>query len=250
MVPKISSPLLTGVLSLCLCLLLICGWQSQIDQKSAFEALMPALQDGLPLSVWWALTHLGETPWALGLCIPWFYLQPRLLMAWGLAASIGGLLSISLKEGFNVLRPAAILDLHSFPHLGPWLYYNSFPSGHTITIFATVGILLMRHHLTDSFSSASKQSTSLSQRGPWLSSVKVAMKLSMRLGMEMGLASLAILVGLSRIALGAHWPLDVLAGACVGGIAACLGMWGMVCLSRFFKRCHWRDGNRVRPVDP
>jgi membrane-associated phospholipid phosphatase len=224
---KIRSPLLMRALRLFVCLLLMSGWQSQLDQTGVFKALMSALQKGLPLSFWWALTHLGETPWALGFCIPWFYVQPRLLLAWGLAAGVGGLLSVSLKEGFNVLRPAALLDLQGLPHLGPWLYYNSFPSGHTITIFATVCILLMRQHLIEPSLSQSGRVSRDSYKGFSLRKVTLLKAI-----MKWGLISLALLVGLSRIALGAHWPLDVLAGACVGGIAACLGIWGVVSLSR------------------
>jgi membrane-associated phospholipid phosphatase len=195
------------LIGLAFLLVLICIGQSHLSQKTIFELTMQGLQF-IPLSGWWSITRLGETLFALALCTPWFWRQPRLILAWGLAAAIGGLLSVSLKEGFNVMRPAMVMNLRHLPHLGPWLYYNSFPSGHTITAFASVGVVLMRSYLKPT----GTQPVAIN----WL-----------EIGLGLVLASL---VGLSRIALGAHWPLDVLAGACVGGIAASLGIIGVLAL--------------------
>ena len=37
--------------------------------------------------------------------------------------------------------------------------------------------------------------------------------------------ALAMLIGLSRVAVGAHWPVDVFAGAACGWLAGCSGAW-------------------------
>lgn len=80
------------------------------------------------------------------------------------------------------------------PHLFPWIFPDtgfSFPSGHTTLSFAFAGFLvgwLLRKK----------------PRSPWATVAIV-------------LAGLwAVLVGASRTVLGVHWPVDVLASACIG----------------------------------
>lgn len=78
-------------------------------------------------------------------------------------------------------------DFSRFIHDAPLIYYNSFPSGHTMTIFAFCFVL------------------------SWLSGTVKAGVL---------LFSLALLVGLSRIYLLQHFGIDVLAGSALGILAA------------------------------
>lgn len=109
-----------------------------------------------------------------------------------LVAVIGGvLLSNALKIGFNRPRPDLVpYDIRVFT--------NSFPSGHAMmaaVVYLTLGNLLARTENT------------------------AAMRLFI-----MGLATLlTVLVGVSRLYLGVHWPSDVLAGWAVG---AC---WALLC---------------------
>jgi membrane-associated phospholipid phosphatase len=78
-------------------------------------------------------------------------------------------------------------DFSRFIHDAPLIYYNSFPSGHTMTIFAFSFIL------------------------SWLSGNSKAGVL---------LFFLALVVGLSRIYLLQHFGIDVLAGSALGILAA------------------------------
>jgi membrane-associated phospholipid phosphatase len=82
-------------------------------------------------------------------------------------------------------RPAAILDPASFHILGKALTHFSMPSGHTLTAFAILTAFYFALEPT--------------KRGAywWLFVV-------------------ATLAGLARIAVGAHWPADVCAGAAIG----------------------------------
>ena len=91
-----------------------------------------------------------------------------------------------LKEYFLELRPSGVLLADQLRILAPTPRDFSFPSGHTAGIFACVGALLP-----------------LIPRG-WLVPAIV----------------LAFLVGFSRIAVGAHWPLDVSAGAFIGSLTS------------------------------
>lgn len=109
-----------------------------------------------------------------------------------LATLGGGLVSVLLKEGFSRPRP----DL--FPH-GAFVYSTSFPSGHAMmsaVVYLTLGALI-------------------AQLIP-----------SRRLKIYvMGIAAaLPILIGISRVYLGVHWPSDVLAGWAAGAAWA-LGCW-------------------------
>jgi undecaprenyl-diphosphatase len=107
-------------------------------------------------------------------------------------AVAGGLLiSTLLKEGFDRPRPDLV------PH-GSIVYTASFPSGHSMlsaVVYLTLGALLARVHA-----------------GRALKAYFLLVA-----------AILTLLVGVSRVYLGVHWPTDVLAGW-AGGAA-----WAILC---------------------
>jgi membrane-associated phospholipid phosphatase len=144
----------------------------------------------LPDWLWSSLTITGHTSMMFALfgffLLPTFK-RPDLITALFFAAIIGGVASTVVKESFQIPRPPAALTTEQFRLIGHKLELVSFPSGHTLTAFG-IGMLLI---------------LGLQLRG-W------------RLAIVLALASL---IALSRIAVGAHWPLDVLAGAALG--AAC-----------------------------
>ena len=97
--------------------------------------------------------------------------------------------------------------------IGPHLTSQSFPSGHTLTGFAFVAVFWV-----------------LSARRPsgWLRIVLMLTATLVGAG-----------VGLSRIAVGVHWPNDVLAGACAGWLAGLSGVWLSEWLQRYWQP--WRS---------
>ena len=109
--------------------------------------------------------------------------------------------SLTLKWLFDAPRPADILALTDFHVVGSVLRGHSFPSGHTITAFAAAGVVWACVWMEQRKNSANYI------HGIVLASVLL----------------LAFLVGFSRMAVGAHWPFDVLAGACVGWLAGLNG---------------------------
>ena len=143
-------------------------------------------------SLWAGLSLLGNGWGLLAVTSPLLVLAPRLMWAWLCAVPFASLLSRGIKAWLQSPRPAAVLDAAQFHLLGEPLHLESFPSGHTVTAFAAATTLYLAH------------TNSPGRRPVWL----------------FGLAAAA---GLSRIAVGAHWPGDVLAGAAIGLIAGALG---------------------------
>jgi membrane-associated phospholipid phosphatase len=163
-----------------------------------------------PDALWACLTLLGHTCAAFALLAPALYRNPQWLSAAMLAVLPASFYSLSLKRLFDATRPAGQLDLASFQIIGEKLVSHSFPSGHTITAFAVAGAVW---------------GAGLSLRG-WQRAVLV-------------LAAAA--VGFSRIAVGAHWPMDVLMGAAGGWLSGMLGAWAV-------RQWPVLDGDRARAV--
>jgi membrane-associated phospholipid phosphatase len=136
---------------------------------------------------WAAITMLGDGWLAMILLLPLAGRRPDILWAAMVAGLLSTLLVLSLKLALGVARPPAVLSPESFHLIGPALKATAFPSGHTATIFAWAGVV------------------ALGFKNGWLGA---------------GLLLIAAAVGLSRIMVGVHWPLDVLGGALLGWMSA------------------------------
>jgi membrane-associated phospholipid phosphatase len=149
---------------------------------------------GHPLgeAAWSNLTMLGDGAVALALVLPSIKRWPRCFWAALIAAVIAALWVQLLKQVDNVPRPLAVLAPGTFFHTGPALRAVSFPSGHAAAIFAITGI--------------------------WV------MSLTRRYLLRAVLLALAVLVSLSRVMVGVHWPLDILAGMLGGWLGAWTGL--------------------------
>ena len=140
---------------------------------------------------WGHLTILGDSTVAILFILPFFNRRPDMIWQFILAATLTVFWVHIMKDPGNV-RPPMVLPLDSFHIIGPVLMNNSFPSGHAATMFLLAGLFCMQ------------------RIDNWI---------------RVLILSLAILVGLSRIACGAHWPMDVLGGALGGWLAASAGIW-------------------------
>jgi membrane-associated phospholipid phosphatase len=146
----------------------------------------------LPDTVWAWLTFFGNGWGLFALSFPLLIIAPRLLSAGIFAGAIGALMSTFLKRAFDLPRPAGVLTDGSFHRIGEALLYKAFPSGHTLTAFAIASAFY--------FSADKNKRKAL-----------------------LPLFLLALLVGLSRNAVGAHWLTDVLGGAGFGIWCGMLG---------------------------
>lgn len=146
----------------------------------------------IPAPVWTGLSLLGNGWALLALTSPLLVFAPRLMWAWLCAAPFAALLARGGKSLLESPRPAALVDNAQMRIVGEVLHNVSMPSGHTTTAFAVASGLY--------FALPAGQHA----RYAWL-------------------WLLALGAGLSRIAVGAHWPGDVVVGAALGSLCGLLG---------------------------
>lgn len=161
-------------------------------ERSLFQWLHP-LGAAAP-TLWAYLSTLG-----LGLVMVLLLSLPgpgraELLVRGILALVCGGLLVQALKYGLNVPRPLVALGDAEVQMIGIPLGGRSLPSGHSAAAGAL--LLLVLHEC----------------RG--------AAPSRLAAGVAWSMLALAMLICLSRIAVGAHWPGDVLVGLAIGLVVA------------------------------
>lgn len=197
----LAFPVSVILLACVLIIVLINGVVSHDAYWMSQQELFLQLNDILsfvPSAVWASITLLGDASVLLPLL---FLITIRVRQAW--MAMLGSIpfavLSSALCKKLAAMpRPAAVLDTNDFSIIGGTLSgYNSLPSGHTIAVFAASVAILV---------------TLIPQFNKRREIICVALGLL-----------LAGVVGLSRIAVGAHWPLDVLMGAGIGALAGLSG---------------------------
>ena len=167
-----------------LSLYLACGYHAGFLRINAWAA-------GAPPWVWQWFTALGDerVPFALSLLFSRRY--PQVFWALVVAGLIGIAYTHLGKHVIDALRPPAVLATDAFNLIGPKVRRISFPSGHSATAAVFFGVLVCY------------------ARPTWARAL---------------LVTLALGVGLSRVAVGVHWPVDVAAGLGGGVLAAWLGV--------------------------
>lgn len=139
---------------------------------------------------WQCVTILGDGLVALVLVLP--FVRSRPALAWNTLVS--SLLVLGAVQGIKhfdmSVRPLQVLPPESVNIIGPSLRLATFPSGHSATAFMLAGIFWLYF------------------RNVWVRS---------------GVVAAAVLIAVSRIAVGVHWPVDSLAGGIIGWLSAGLG---------------------------
>lgn len=148
-----------------------------------------------PNFVWSNITLLGDGLWALGLMSIGVFIahskNPLGSRSLAAAAVVGGVvLGVVvqvLKRSFDIERPARVFTNTDIHIIGEALSFNSFPSGHSATIFYMAAILLAYFGIRS-------------------------------ISLMVTLLSVAAIVALSRITTGVHFPADILSGSLLGWI--------------------------------
>lgn len=144
------------------------------------------------------MTELGDGLIILSLLSYLFIYSPKCWETLLTSFIISGVLTIILKRLFSIQRPAAAFLEDQFVVLGPKLMGdNSFPSGHSITTFTILSVILFAF---------------------------MPQYLKHRLLWCFGIFSLGLLIISTRIAVGAHHPLDIIVGSIIGYFSAVLGV--------------------------
>ena len=132
---------------------------------------------------------------------------------------LGAFLSIGGKYWAAMPRPGAVLDPAIYTAVGGLNNYNSLPSGHTLSIFAMMTVFILVLIPTP------QNKIHLSLWG---------------LGMLV-----AAFIGISRVAVGVHWPLDIVAGAALGYLA---GVSGVILTQRYSRWWRWLEAKEYQFV--
>ncbi|MDR1425353.1 MAG: phosphatase PAP2 family protein [Azoarcus sp.] len=186
--PKIDWRLLLPVL---VCAAAATGVVASRANEALFLAANAMAATLLPDTAWAGITNLGSALGALCLLAPTLARWPRCAASALLATPFASLFIHVIKYLANVPRPAAGLAGESIHIIGDTLRFYAFPSGHSMTAFVLAGVLVL----------CAKRSWSWA----WLA------------------LPVAALVAFSRLAVGAHWPLDLLVGAAGGWATAAIG---------------------------
>ncbi|VAX01146.1 hypothetical protein MNBD_GAMMA22-2563 [hydrothermal vent metagenome] len=142
-------------------------------------------------SFWLNITLFGDAAIAAILLLPLLNRRPDIVWAAIIAGIITAVLVNSGKNYFALPRPPLVLDASSFHQIGNLFTTKSFPSGHTAAAFSVAAVVILSIQQTR---------------------IKIIVLFA------------ALLVGISRIAIGAHWPMDVLAGAFIGWLPSAIGV--------------------------
>ena len=171
-------------------LLLLAGLLSSSGNIPVFLFFNQTVSPGVT-ALWAHWTVLGDAFLLMVLTLVFVGRRPEVVWAIWIAAILTALAVHGLKWWVTAPRPPAVLDPAQLHVVGLVLRSAAFPSGHTAAAFAFVGVVI------------------LSLRRVWLTVL---------------LLSAALGVGVSRMAVGAHWPADVLTGAALGWLGACTAL--------------------------
>ncbi|MCW3107993.1 MAG: superfamily protein [Segetibacter sp.] len=164
------------------------------------------------------LTQFGDALIFLSLLSIFIVYAPKLWESLISASLVSAIFSRLLKVTFAVPRPAAVFDNHSFVIVGKALSgNNSLPSGHSITVFTTLTVLLFAF-----------MPQTLKRKILWVFFLNI----------------IGLILAFTRVGVGGHYPLDVITGGVVGYISGLAGIF----ISQKYKIWSWINNKKYYPI--
>ena len=164
------------------------------------------------------LTQLGDALIFLSLITIFIVYAPKIWESLLSALLVSAIFSGILKYIFAVPRPAAAFDNNSFVIIGKALSgHNSLPSGHSITVFTILTVLL--------FAFLPKK---LNSKILWVSFIIIA----------------GLILVFTRVGVGAHYPLDVIVGSIIGYISGLAGIF----INQKYEIWTWINNIKYYPI--
>lgn len=164
------------------------------------------------------ITYLGNALVLFPFVFIFLFVAPKLWEAILTSSLFTLITSAVLKLIFAVPRPAAMIDMESFTIVGrPNILHTSLPSGHSMTAFMIITILMYAF---------------------------MPKKASNKMLWSILLLTIGLTIGFSRVAVGAHYPLDVVIGCTLGYIMAVFG----IRISTKLNWLHWMKNRKYYPI--
>ncbi len=164
------------------------------------------------------LTQLGDAYILLSILSILFLYTPSVWENLISSAIVSGVLSSLLKRLIGIPRPSMCYDLSTFHIIGEQIGgYKSCPSGHSITVFAAITVILLAFMPKGNLS-------------------KVVWSLSV--------VAIGLLIASSRVFVGAHHPLDVILGCAVGFVSSLIGIF----INRKYPIWRWIGSIKFYPI--
>ena len=149
--------------------------------------------------IWALLTMFADGLIVFVFLAPVIRKKPRLIWAVIFAGILYLVIGSSMKRILDVPRPPQVIAAEHFHLIGPAWLMHSFPSGHATMAFILTGAF------------------ALTASRVWVRGLMIV---------------LGSLMALSRVAVGVHWPIDILAGAILGWLSIWLAL-------KFSERMTW-----------
>ncbi|MEO8238822.1 MAG: phosphatase PAP2 family protein [Flavobacterium sp.] len=185
-------------------------------QKDCFFFLNSALSQ-YP-STQYNLSEIGNTLVCFSFLSIFIIYAPKIWESLLSTSFVALLFSCFLKKAFAVPRPSAAFGNNSFVIIGKKLCgHNSLPSGHSITVFMTLTILLYAF-----------MPKKLKYKILWCSFIVIT----------------GLILVLTRVAIGAHYPLDVFVGSIIGYTLGLLGIF----INQKYNLWTWISNKKYYPI--
>ncbi len=185
-------------------------------QKNCFILLNATLSQ-FPNTVY-NLTQLGDTFIILAFVSIFLLYAPKIWECLLSASLVSAIFSSLLKNLFSIPRPAEIIDNNGFVIIGKTLTgYSSLPSGHSITVFTILTVCMFAFMPT---------------------------KLNYKILWYLFIIIIGLILVFTRVAVGAHFPLDVIVGSIIGYLSGLIGIF----ISRKYTIWAWVNNKKYYPI--